>query len=82
MSLVIHLQSTFFELREQHQQLYEQIFKEHKKECLKYEEEIERLNDIIRIKDAYLICINETWGGGDKLLFYIFNVFITKYVSF
>lgn len=66
------------ELREQHHQLYEQILKDHKKECLRYEDEIERLQDIIKVKDAYLICINETLVAGGSLIFIKFDVFITK----
>lgn len=48
----------FLELRKQHDQMYNQILKDHKKECQKYDDEIERLHDIIRVKDAYLRCIN------------------------
>lgn len=59
----IRLQTTFFELREQHHQLYEQILKDHKKECQRYEDEIERLQDIIRVKDAYLDMYQRDLGG-------------------
>jgi hypothetical protein len=72
------LQSTFFELREQHHQLYEQILKDHKKDCLRYEEEIERLHEIIRVKDAYLICISGILVAGDKF-FMDADVFIAKF---
>lgn len=53
----------FLELREQHHQLYEQILKDHKKECQRYEDEIERLQDIIRVKDAYLDMYQRDLGG-------------------
>lgn len=59
----IRLQTTFFELREQHHQLYEQILKDHKKECQRYEDEIERLQDIIRSKRRVLDMYQRDLGG-------------------
>lgn len=53
----------FLELRKQHDQIYNQIIKDHKKECQKYDDEIERLHDIIRVKDAYLEMYQRDLGG-------------------
>lgn len=53
----------FFELRKIHDQIHNQIIKDHKKECKKYEDEIERLQDIIRVKDAYLEMYQRDLGG-------------------
>lgn len=53
----------FFELRKIHDQIHNQIIKDHKKECKKYEDEIERLQDIIRSKRCILEMYQRDLGG-------------------
>lgn len=53
----------FFELRNIHAQIHNQIIKDHKKECKKYEDEIERLQDIIRSKRRIFEMYQRDLGG-------------------